>query len=298
MDERVDIYGRLKTLEEQELVGKWIFNTGPQRVLEFEELTRLLTAAGEYVKPLVSAIDQLEQVVEFPYHATEHSYSRTERLPNGSWGEVDRATSIQLIVATARGPYVWPHRGPADVEDELAGRKLNSVWAPFRNLAHEVMWRQMINLLDREASVGPGSFDIRHFNVLKARMYETSGCRATHLVMNPQDHLDVGWLSGGIASKPERVLLGTSNPSGLILLLDMNCPQGRAIVFDASQFRLGVAETGAQLKTYTEVSERGYELCAQMVTSVSLWCANLGAFQEIRDVGHVGAAVGSAAAAG
>ena len=93
-------------------------------------------------------------------------------------------------------------------------------------------------------------------------------------------------------------MLGTSNPSGLILLLDANCPRGRAIVFDASQFRLGMAETGAQLKTYTEVSERGYELCAQMVTSVSLWCANLGAFQEIRDVGQVGAAVGSVAAAG
>ena len=101
MVEQVDIYGRLKTLEEQELVGKWIFNTGPQRVLEFEELTRRLTEAGEYVKPLVSAIDQIDQIVELPYHATEHSYSRTERLSNGSWGEVDRATSIQLIVATA-----------------------------------------------------------------------------------------------------------------------------------------------------------------------------------------------------
>lgn len=295
MGETIDIYGRLKQQEGQECAGKWLFNTGPQRIVEFDELSReLRTERGAYH----SLISVAHEVVPVRYHATKHPYTRSEMLADGSWANVEREATIQRLATTAQCSYVWPHRRDDETEDGLARQMVNPALSHLISLGHKVLWSRMTELLDSgEAFDSEGQAD-SVFDDVREWMRSTAGCVPTHAVMNPFDNLDAGWTDGVSRAHLGGVDLGTETPAGLSLLLDHNCPRGRAVVFDASHLYLGIDEVGAQIRTYPDVSERGYELCVEMVTSVGLWWTHRGAFQEIRGVGSVDAPVAASSAAG
>lgn len=295
MSETPDLYGRLKQQEGQACAGKWLFNTGPQQIVDFGELGRLFRAERGAYHSLVSVV---RDVAPTRYHATTHSYTRSELLADGSWGSVEREATIQRLVTKMQGPYVWPHRRDDETEDGLARQMVNPALPHLIGLGQRVLWGQMTELLDLGEPISAESGVDPALDEAQSRMTSASECRATHLVMHPSDCLDAGWIDGGVAADLRRVEFRVDSPAGLSLLLDTNCPRGRAVVFDASHLYLGIDEVGAQIRTYPDVSERGYELCVEMVTSVGLWWTHRGAFQEIRGIGSVDAPVAASSAAG
>lgn len=295
MTETLDIYGRLKQQEGQLCAGKWLFNTGPQQIVDFGELSRLFRAERGTYRPLMSVS---RDTVATRYHATKHPYTRSELLPDGSWGTTEQEATIQRIVTTAQCSYVWPHRRDDETEDGLARQMVNPALPHLVGLGQRVLWSQMTELLDLGEPVSAESGVDPALDEAQSRITAAPECRATHLVMHPSDCLEAGWIDSGVSADLRRVEFRADGPAGLSLLLDVRCPQGRAVVFDASHLHLGIDEVGAQIRTYPDVSERGYELCVEMVTSVGLWWTHRGAFQEIRGIGAVDAPVAASSAAG
>lgn len=295
MSETLDLYGRLKQQEGQACAGKWLFNTGPQQIVDFGELSRLFRAERGAYHSLVSVV---RDVAPTRYHATTHSYTRSELLADGSWGSVEREATIQRLVTKMQGPYVWPHRRDDETEDGLARQMVNPVLPHLISLGRRVLWGQMAELLDLGEPISAESGVDPALDEARSRITAAPECAATHLVMHPSDCLEAGWIDSGVSADLRRVEFRVDGPAGLSLLLDVRCPQGRAVVFDASHLHLGIDEVGAQIRTYPDVSERGYELCVEMVTSVGLWWTHRGAFQEIRGIGSVDAPVAAFSAAG
>ena len=295
MRETLDIYGLLKQREEQDGAGKWLFHTGPQQIVDFDGLSGQFRAEPDAYHSLLSAA---RDVVPVRYHATKHPYARSELLADGSWANVEREAVIQRLVTTAQCSYVWPHRRDEETEDRLAREMINPALPHLIRLGRRVLWGQMTELLDGGEPVDAGGRTDSVFDDVRERMQATAGCVATHLVMNPSDGRDAGWFGGRLSVDPAGAGLDVANPSGLSLLLDSNCPRGRAVVFDASHLYLGIDEVGAQIRTYPDVSERGYELCVEMVTSVGLWWTHRGAFQEVRGIGSIDGSVAASSAAG
>ena len=278
-----DIYSRLKAQEGQACAGKWLFNTGPQQIVGFDDLSRLLRAERGMHHPLISAS---RNVISTRYHTTKQPYTRSELLADGSWASVEREAAIQRVVTKVQAPYVWPHRRDDETEDSLVRQIVDPVLPRLLALARRVLWGQMTDLLDlgdpisAESGVDPAVDEARRCITAAAE------CEPTHLVMHPSDCLNAGWIDGGVDS-----------PVGLPLLPDYDCPRGRAVLFDASHLHLGIDEVGAQIRTYSDVSERGYELCVEMVTSVGLWWTHRGAVQEVRGIGASSDAQAAASAA-
>ncbi len=289
-----DIYSRLKAQEGQACAGKWLFNTGPQQIVGFDDLSSLLRAERGMHHPLISAA---RNVIPTRYHTTKQPYTRSELLADGSWASVEREAAIQRVVTTMQAPYVWPHRRDDKTEDSLVRQIVDPVLPRLIALARRVLWGQMTDLLDlgdpisAESGVDPAVDEARR------RLTATAKCEPTHLAMHPSDCLNAGWIDGGVAPDLRRVEFRVDSPVGLPLLLDHNCPRGRAVLFDASHLHLGIDEVGAQIRTYSDVSERGYELCVEMVTSVGLWWTHRGAVQEVRGIGASSDAQAAASAA-
>lgn len=294
MRESPDIYGRLKALEGQACAGKWLFNTGPQQIVGFDDLSSLLRAEHDPRNSLISAS---RDVVPTRYHTTKRPYMCSELLADGSWGRVEREATIQRVVTTVQASYVWPHRRDDETEDGLARQIVNPVLPRLLALARRVLWGQMTELLDAGDPISAESGADSAFDEVRRRIAVAAESQATHLVMHPSDCLDAGWIDGGFTPDFRRVAFRDDNPTGLSLLPDYNCPRGRAVVFDASHLHLGIDEVGAQIRTYSDVSERGYELCVEMVTSVGLWWTHRGAVQEIRGIGASGDTRAAASAA-
>lgn len=295
MREPPDIYSRLKAQEGQACAGKWLFNTGPQQIVEFDDLSSLLRAEQAINHPLISAS---RNVIPTRYHATKQPYTRSELLADGAWASVEREAAIQRVVTTMQAPYVWPHRSNDEAEDSLARQKVNPVLPRLIALARRVLWNQMTDMLDLSDPISAESGVDPALEEARRRINAAAECEPTHLVMHPSDCLDAGWIDGGATPDLRRVEFRVDNPGGLPLLLDHNCPRGRAVVFDASHLHLGIDEVGAQIRTYSDVSDRGYELCVEMVTSVGLWWTHRGAAQEIRGIGASDAQAAASAAAG
>lgn len=295
MGETIDIYGRLKQQEGQESAGKWLFNTGPQQIVDFGELSREFRTERGSFHSLISAVGD---VVPVRYHATKHLYTRSEMLADGSWANVEREATIQRLTTTAQCSYVWPHRRDDETEDGLARQMVNPALPHLIDLGRRVLWGQMVDVLDLGDPISAGDDGDPAFDEARRRIAAAPECEATHLVMHPSDCFNAGWIGGGFTADLRRVEFRADGPTGLSLLLDHNCPRGRAVAFDASHLHLGIDEVGAQIRTYPDVSERGYELCVEMVTSVGLWWTHRGAFQEIRGVGSVDAPVAASSVAG
>ena len=295
MSETLDIYGRLKQQEGQDCAGKWLFNTGPQQIVDFGELSRLFRAERGAYHSLISVA---RDVAPVRYHATTHPYTRSELLADGSWASVEREAAIQRLVTTAQCSYVWPHRRDDETEDGLARQMVNPALPHLISLGQRVLWGQMTELLDLGEPISAGGRSDSMFDDVRERMQTVAGCAPTHLALNPADGIEAGWLDGRLAVDPPRAEFSVASPPGLSLLLDYNCPRGRAVMFDASHLYVGIDEVGAQIRTYSDVSERGYELCVEMVTSVGLWWTHRGAVHEIRGIGSVDAPVAASSAAG
>ena len=294
MRDLLDIYSRLKTQEDQACAGKWLFNTGPQQIVGFDDLSSLLRAERGMHHPLISAA---RNVIPTRYHTTKQPYTRSELLADGSWASVEREAAIQRVVTKVQAPYVWPHRRDDETEDSLVRQIVDPVLPRLLALARRVLWGQMTDLLDLSDPISAESGADPALDEARRRLTATAECEPTHLVMHPSDCLNAGWIDGGVAPDLRRVEFRVDSPVGLPLLPDYDCPRGRAVLFDASHLHLGIDEVGAQIRTYSDVSERGYELCVEMVTSVGLWWTHRGAVQEICGIGASSDAQAAASAA-
>ena len=289
-----DIYSRLKAQEGQACAGKWLFNTGPQQIVGFDDLSSLLRAERGMHHPLISAA---RNVIPTRYHTTKQPYTRSELLADGSWASAEREAAIQRVVTKVQAPYVWPHRRDDETEDSLVRQIVDPVLPRLLALARRVLWGQMTDLLDLSDPINAESGADPALDEARRRFTATAECVPTHLVMHPSDCLNAGWIDGGVAPDLRRVEFRVDSPVGLPLLPDYDCPRGRAVLFDASHLHLGIDEVGAQIRTYSDVSERGYELCVEMVTSVGLWWTHRGAVQEVRGIGASSDAQAAASAA-
>lgn len=280
MPDPMDVYSRLKGAEKQKSAGRWLFNTAPQRIADFHELKDLLLEdRSDEHSHLLSAC---REVVPVRYHETRSAYSFQERATDGSWVTVEREAPMRTIRTVVQGTYVWPPRYDRESEDLRAGNIVNLALPMLIAKARGELWGEVMKLI---SEVDPISANGRSatavFDEVYRRMEATAGSTPTHVVVHPDD-----LVRGSL-----RFLHGDSTtvvvPPNETLLTDLNCPRGQAFVIDATRLQLGISELGAQIRTYPDVSERGYELCAEMVTSVGLWATRHDVILPIREAGLV-----------